>query len=248
MVVQNHKKYKIPTRPSQSTAGANSDPWANQSVIKRSAFESLTDGLIGAHSPKGMMVIGWAVLLSSQILNGGFWISVMSGAGAISTIAAALQPNLAALGSVAAGLGISLGSTFFQGYPIVQSRAKDNIFSELLASAFRPKVSSIPGKVDPDREHDYNNAERGFNALMRKLGKFSTIVEIIAGMIFMGAIFGGGLGSLLSLALFIYSIVGSQIGLSMIVQARNVALTPAGRHAARKMTGLAKAEVLKAIK
>jgi hypothetical protein len=248
MVVQNHKKYRIPTRPSASGQAPASSPWADQDVIKKSPFESATDWLVNAHSPKGMMVIGWSIFLSSQVLNSGFWISVCSGAGAISTIKSALLPDLMALGAVLAGVGVSGGSTFFQGYPIVQSRAKDNIFSELLSIAFQPKTSSIPGQVDPDRAHDYNDSNRRFNALMRKLGKFSTLIEVFAGMLFMGVIFGGGFGALLSLAAFIYSIIGSQVGLSMIVQARNVALDATGRHASRKLAANARSEAFKAIK
>jgi hypothetical protein len=249
MVVQNHKKYKIPTRPSAVASGKpQSNPWADQEVIKRSPFEAATDWLVNAHSPKGLMVIGWSVLLSSQILNAGFWISVCAGAGAISTIMAALTPDLMALGAALAGLGISLGSSLFQGYPIVQSRAKDNIFSELMSIAFKPKTSSIPGNVDPEREHDYNNATTRFNRFMRKMGKFSTIGEIIAGVLFMGAVFGGGMGALLSLAVFVFSIIGSQVGLSMIVNARNVALDSHGRHAVKKLNSKARSEAFKAIR
>jgi hypothetical protein len=249
MVAQSHRKFRVPTRSSSTTSNKPpANPWADQEVIKRSPFEMATDWLVNAHSPKGLMVLGWSALLSSQVLNAGFWISVCAGAGAIQTIMAALSPSLMAVGAVLAGLGISFGSSLFQGYPIVQSRAKDNIFSELMAFAFKPKTSSIPGGVDPDREHDYNNATTRFNRFMRKMGKFSTIGEIIAGILFMGAIFGGGLGALLSLGVFGFSIVGSQIGLAMIVNARNVALDSHGRHAVRKLESKARSEVLKAIR
>jgi len=233
----------------QNQGKRSNDPWASSTkTSSRSMIEAMTDGLIGAHSPQGLMVIGWGIVASSQVLNTGFWISVFTGAGAWVVLGSILNQNYAALGGLLAGVGVSLSSSFFQNYPIVQSRAQANILSEMLAGLFRPQVKHLPRNIDADRAAQYQGASSAFSKTMKTLGRFSTLVEIAAGIIFMGSIFGGGLGSLLALLVFVYSVVGTQIGTVMIVQAHNVALPPAGRDAKRKLEGKAKADVFQALK
>lgn len=226
-----------------------SDPWSNAAKGSEASFlERMTDGLIGAHSPRGLMALGWTNLLASQMLNAGFWMSVCGGVGAVTGITQTLQGDFQYVVGLIVGFTISIGSSFFQGYPIVQSRAASNILSEMLAGLFRPQVNNLPRNVDSDRVAQYQGVSSAFNSTMKKLGNFATAIEVAAGIIFMGSIFGGGWASLMALMIFAYSIAGTQLGLIMIVHARNVALPAAGRDAVRKLAGKAKANVFQALK
>lgn len=237
------------TQTNKQQNNKQSDPWssaANGSAS--SAIERATDWVVGAHSPKGLMWIGWINLVTSQVLNLGFWMSVVAGVGAIEGLSQTLQGDLKYLAGLVIGAIISMGSSFFQGYPIVQSRAASNIFSDILAGAFRPNVSSLPKGVDRDRATQYQEVSSSFNRTMKKLGTMATGLEVMAGIVFMGSIFGGGWAAITALMMFVYSIVGTQLGLMMVIQAHNVHLPAAGRDALRKLQGKAKAEVFQALK
>jgi hypothetical protein len=226
------------------TKSQGNDPWKSASESKGDLTDKIGEAIENAHQTKGLLKIGIGVFSSALFLNTGFWIGVCSGANTWSVLGALLSQNYALLLPTLAGIGVSWGSTYFQGYPIVAGGGK-SMFSELIASVMRPQVAHIPSKrVDASRAEDYEQKFARFNSKMKFWWMVATAGEFAAGIIFMGAIFGGGLQSLFALIGFAYSIVGCQMGLAMIIQAREVMLTPAGRDVLKKLEHKAQREIL----
>lgn len=230
-------------RQQPSGKGNANDPWESTGKAKGDVLDGIGAILEGFHSPKGLLAIGVTVFGSALFLNSGFWIGVCSGVNTWSVLGSLINQDYALLLPALAGLGVSIGSTYFQGYPIVAGGGK-SMFSELIASVMRPQVSHIPSRrVDANRAEEYEQKFTRFNQKMKFWWMIATAGEFMAGIIFMGAIFGNGLQSLFALILFAYSIVGCQIGLAMIVQAREILLTPAGKEVLKKLELKAEQEI-----
>jgi hypothetical protein len=227
--------------PNKPAVPATNNPFANNKP-KGDLADRVSDSVAKSFSPGGLIVFGGGVFASALILNLGFWGSITSGLPAGQAFERILMQDWAVLGGAVGGWAISLGTTFFQTYPIIGRKGGDSIAKQFLASLFRPDLTRMEGG-DETLAHAHNGIQADFWKMMGWMWFICTAAETLAGIIFIGDVFGKGLASLGALLLFIFSIAGCQIGAYWIIQGRNIRLPKEGRGMEARLN---KAEISKA--
>ena len=208
------------------------NPWNTDDKPKMSFDQQFTKVIQELCSPSGVRKLGLLVFGTACLMNLGFWVSVTTDKSLPEAILELfLSPTVNLFAQISLATLISGGSTLFQLYPIAQGGR--SMFSELLATAFRPQTKHLPGAIqyDKNRVEEYDNSPANFNKMMKGARVWAIALEVGGGIIKIGSVMGGGVSALISLGMFLYSIVGAEIGFSMARQADEVALSAEGKAA-----------------
>lgn len=225
-------------RPGGGNQAGATTPNPFQQQIKGDAIDNLSNALSNAFSPGGLIAFGAGVFGSALLLNMGFWGSVLSQMPVSAHIEKVLMGEWAVAGAVLAGWGISWGTTLFQTYPYVGKKDGESIVKQYVASMLRPDLTKYKGG-DHDIAQAHNQIASDFWKFMGVMWLACTVLETLGGVIFIGDIFGKGLGSLLGIFGFIYSIAGCQWGAYLMIMGRNQRLNKDGRGVINQMNSAA---------
>jgi hypothetical protein len=179
-------------------------------------------------SPGGLVVLGGAVFASSLACNLLFWTNVTMQMPVLTGLERILMGDFGLLGPLGGGFLISGTTTFFQVLPIVGKQSGDSIAKQFIAGLFRPDLRKIQGG-DPELAEANANIQSSHWRLLGQLWFACTVLEVVAGLIFIGPIMGQGVGSLIGLLSFIYSIAGCQLGTHLAIMGGNLRAPKEGR-------------------
>jgi hypothetical protein len=241
--------YKNPQKPTEL------NPFAAKT--KGDVADSVSTLLNKSFSPGGLVVLGGIVFASSLACNALFWAGVtmqppvFGGVemqppvfGGVERI---LMGEIGLIMPLCGGLLISAATTFFQILPIVGKKSGDSIAKQFIASMFRPDLSKVKGG-DQQLAEASANIQSSHWRLLGQLWLACTVLEVAAGLIFIGPIMGRGVASLMMLLGFIYSVAGCQLGAHLTVMGNNLRAPKEGRALHRRMLQSQKDQAFNSIK
>jgi hypothetical protein len=244
-------------KATEATAGMTTD-WSGKTVQVASAWgnsrprrglaDIITGAFEGFHSAKGLQWGGIVTAGVAGTLNMGFWVSVLTGSTFVAVGLQLLDGNFASLIPFLFGIGICMTTSYAQGYSISSSKSVRNKLSQAIGSVFKPGVRHLPASADRQALASLSKTEKDFEALMSKLYWVSTVLEILAGLLVVGAVMGRGQETLAAMALFVFSVAGWQIGYYMMIAGRNVSMPASAQKAYKAVTARAENEGRKAFK
>lgn len=231
--------YKNPQKPTEL------NPFAAKT--KGDAADTVGALLNKSFSPGGLVVLGGLVFGSSLACNALFWSGVTMQTSVFIGVERILMGEIGLIGPLCGGLLISAATTFFQVLPIVGKKSGDSIAKQFIASLFRPDLSKVKGG-DQELAEANANIQSSHWRLLGQLWLACTVLEVAAGLIFIGPIMGRGVTSLMLLLGFLYSVAGCQLGAHLTVMGDNLRAPKEGRALHRRMLQSQKDQAFNAVK
>lgn len=198
-------------------------------------------------SPGGLVVLGGIVFGSSLACNALFWAGVTMQMPVFAGFERILMGEIGLIMPLCGGLLISAATTFFQVLPIVGKQSGDSIAKQFIASLFRPDLSKVKGG-DQELAEANANIQSSHWRFLGQLWLVCTVLEVAAGLIFIGPIMGRGVASLMMLLGFVYSVAGCQLGAHLAVIGDNLRAPKEARALHRRMLQSAKDNAFNAVK
>jgi hypothetical protein len=214
---------------------------------KSSATDTVSALINNTFSPDGLVWLGGLMFGSSLACNALFWAGVTMQVPVFSGVERILMGDVGLIGLLCGGLLISATTTFFQVLPIVGKKSGDSIAKQFIASLFRPDLSKVKGG-DLELAEANANIQSSQWRLLGRLWLACTVLEVAAGLIFIGPIMGRGVASLMMLLGFLYSVAGCQLGAHLSVMGDNLRAPKEGRALHRRMVQSAKDQAFNAVK
>lgn len=196
-------------------------PSAGRAKPKGNSIYKIARLIENIFSHRGLFVLGVAVAIICFYFNCSFWVAVIQDVLGYGPAASLLF-----------GFLISMGTSIFQVLPAALRQSRRLKLQQLFSAAIKPAhLPAINDKVVPDAEQmltEYKESDRARRKFFNMMRWLAYGMEVLMGIIFLGRV-GAGFGAIVRLALFIFSIIGVEWGISLALRASQDELPPSIR-------------------